>query len=148
MLACEPARRLKPCKIPMHSQNAKGKTLQRGNYNHLGSVHPYSTTCLSGHPINCFFSHRPTDPLFFKIPFKENKTDPYVFEISVKKGFQLKGIVLLWNNFFNFNFFSPTDWRNLSSRRTMGNETFYWDGLNGNKKNPPRYIYFYEYWHS
>ena len=27
-------------------------------------------------PINCFVSHRPTDPLFFKVPFKENVTDP------------------------------------------------------------------------
>ena len=33
-------------------------------------------------PINCFVSHRPTDPLFFKVPFKENITDPYFWKFQ------------------------------------------------------------------
>ena len=34
-------------------------------------------------PINCFVSHHPTNPLFFKVPFKEKNN--IFFEISVKK---------------------------------------------------------------
>ena len=33
-------------------------------------------------PINCFISHRPTDLLFFKVPFKENITDPYFWKFQ------------------------------------------------------------------
>ena len=33
-------------------------------------------------PINCFVSHCLTDPLFFKVPFKENITDPYFWKFQ------------------------------------------------------------------
>ena len=33
-------------------------------------------------PINCFVSHRPTDQLFFKLPLKENITDPYFWKFQ------------------------------------------------------------------
>ena len=35
-------------------------------------------------PINSFVSHRPTDPPFFKVPFKENITDPYFWKFQSK----------------------------------------------------------------
>ena len=47
--------------------------------------------CYKAIPINCFVSHRPTDPLLFKVPFKENITDPYFGNFSEnKKVFNLK----------------------------------------------------------
>ena len=81
-------------------------------------------------PISCFVSHRSTDPLSFKIPFKENQTEPYFFEITVKKkAFDLKELYYFEIIFLVLIFFSPTDRPNLSSWRAMGNETFYWYGL-------------------
>ena len=42
-------------------------------------------------PIIFLVSHRPTDPLFLKVPFKENITDPYFGNFSEnKKVFNLK----------------------------------------------------------
>ena len=35
-------------------------------------------------PVNCFISHRPIDPLFFKVLFKENITDPYFWKFQWK----------------------------------------------------------------
>ena len=85
-------------------------------------------------PINCLVSHRPTDPLFFKVPFKENITDPYFWKFQWKKKvFNLKELYYFEIIFWLF-FFYPIDRPNLSRWRAMGNKTFYWDGLNNFKK--------------
>ena len=60
-------------------------------------------------PINCFVSHRPTDPLCFKVPFKENITDPYFWKFQWnKKVFNLKELYYFEIIFWLFFFIQPT----------------------------------------
>ena len=63
-----------------------------------------------GHPHKLFRFPSPDRPTFFKIPFKDNKTDPYFLKFSEKKDFNLKELYYFEIIFLILIFFlRPTD---------------------------------------